>query len=264
MLAFCRALIFIPAFLWLNCGLAFEVPVLSGPVVDKAGILSAGEARQIADRLQTIKNQGGAQIQVLIIPSLQGEAIEQVSIQVFDQWKLGDEKKDDGVLFVVSASDRKIRIEVGQGLEGRIPDIIAKRIISEVTRPIFKASNYFAGVYLTTEAINLAATTADGEIFDVYKFKEQILANPDGLLTSRDRSNLSQRQEQGPSNKKVSSTLIFLVLGVLWIIIFIFSPSTALWILFSLLSGGRGGGRSSGGWSGGGGSSSGGGASGDW
>ena len=267
MLASLRPIIFALGFLWLSFGLAFEVPALTGPVVDQAGILSAGEARQIADRLHTIKNQGGAQIQVLIIQSLQGEAIEQVSIQVFDQWKLGDEKKDNGVLFVVSANDRKIRIEVGQGLEGSIPDVIAKRIISEITRPIFKAGNYFAGVYLTTEAINQAASTSAGEIFDVYLFKEQILKNPDGILTSRDRGNLSQRQEQGSSDKKISSTKIFLILGVLWIIIFIFSPSTALWILFSLLSGGRGGrsgGGGGGGWSGGGGSSSGGGASGDW
>lgn len=259
-------LFFILGFLWLSVSLAFEVPNLTGPVVDQAGVLSREEANQIAERLHAIKNQGGAQIQVLIVSTLQGEAIEQASIQVFDKWKLGDAKKDDGVLFLVAINDRKLRIEVGQGLEGNIPDIIAKRIVSEITRPIFKSRNYFAGIYLTTEAINQAATTPDGQIFDVYGFKEQVLANP-SLLTERERSNLSDRQVPATKGKKLSSTLVFLVLGVLWIIIFIFSPSTALWILFSLLSGGRGGGGGSGGgggWSGGGGSSSGGGASGDW
>lgn len=262
-----RSLFFILGFLWLSVSLAFEVPTLTGPVVDQAGILSRQEANQISERLHTIRNQGGAQIQVLIVPSLQGEAIEQVSIQVFDKWKLGNEKKDDGVLFLIAINDRKLRIEVGQGLEGNIPDVIAKRIVSEITRPIFKSQNYFAGIFFTTEAINQAASTPDGQIFDVYGFKEQLLNNPDGLLSSRDQRNLADRQERVGPEKKISSAMVFLILGVLWIIIFIFSPSTALWILFSLLSGGRGGGggsRGGGGWSGGGGSSSGGGASGDW
>lgn len=259
-----KALFFAIGFLWLSLGLAFEVPALTGPVVDQAGALTRQESAQIAERLFAIKQQGGAQIQVLIVPTLQGEAIEQVSIQVFDQWKLGDAKKDDGVLFLVAINDRKLRIEVGQGLEGNIPDIIAKRIVSEITRPIFKSQNYFAGIYLTTEAIFQAATTPDDQIFDVYKFKEQILANP-GLLSERDRNNIS-KAEQPSTRKKISSPIIFLILGGLWVILFMFSPSTALWILFSLLSGGRGGGGrgSGGGWSGGGGSSSGGGASGDW
>lgn len=269
MLTSFRTYLFILGFLWLTVSSAFEVPALTGPVVDQAGLLSPNQSAQIAERLRSIRSQGGAQIQVLIIPSLQGEAIEQISIQVFDKWKLGEEKKDDGVLFVVAANDRKLRIEVGQGLEGNIPDIIAKRIISEITRPIFKAGNYFAGIFVTTEAINQAASTPDDQIFDVYKFKEQILNNPDSLLSKRDRGNLAQRHENVDSGKKISSTKIFLILGVLWLIIFIFSPSTALWILFSLLSGGRGGrgggyGGGGGGWSGGGGSSSGGGASGDW
>ncbi|MCM2352001.1 MAG: TPM domain-containing protein [Pseudobdellovibrio sp.] len=264
-----RTLLFILGFFWLTFASAFEVPSLTGPVVDRAGILSSNESAQIAERLHAIKAQGGAQIQVLIIPSLEGEAIEQVSIQVFDQWKLGDEKKDNGVLFVMATNDRKLRIEVGQGLEGNIPDIIAKRIVSEITRPIFKAGNYFAGIFLTTEAINQAASTPDGQVFDVYKFKEEILNNPSVALTKRDRGNLADRHDKGSSEKKLSTTKIFLILGVLWLIIFVFSPSTALWILFSLLSGGRGGGGGyrgggGGGWSGGGGSSSGGGASGDW
>lgn len=266
MLTSVRTFLFAIVFFGLTLASAFEVPALTGPVVDQAGIFTSSQVEQISTRLRTLKAQGGAQIQVLIIPSLQGEAIEQVSIQVFDAWKLGSEKKDDGVLFVVATGDRKLRIEVGQGLEGSIPDIIAKRIISDITRPIFKSGNYFAGVFFTTEAINQAASTPEGQIFDVNQFKEQILQNPDDLLSSKDRGNLANREERSGSGK-VSSTKIFLILGLLWLVIFIFSPSTALWILFNLLSGGRGsgGGRSGGGsWSGGGGSSSGGGASGDW
>lgn len=260
-----RSLFFIIGFLWLSLGLAFEVPALTGPVVDQAGVLSREEAAQISERLQAVRQQGGPQIQVLIVSTLQGEAIEQATIQTFDKWKLGDEKKDNGVLFLISINDRKLRIEVGQGLEGNIPDIVAKRIVSEITRPIFKTQNYYVGIFLTTEAIQQAATTADGQVFDVYNFKEQVLANPN-LLNARERNNFADRQEPTGKGKKLSSAIVFLVIGVLWIIIFIFSPSTALWILFSLLSGGRGGGGrgGGGGWSGGGGSSSGGGASGDW
>lgn len=263
---FARYLFFIFGFFWLSLGLAFEVPPLSGPVIDQAGILSRSEADQVSERLQSIKSQGGSQIQVLILQSLQGESIEQVAIQIFDKWKLGNEKKDNGVLFLLAINDRKMRIEVGQGLEGSLPDIIAKRIISEITRPLFKSGNYFAGILFTTEAIHQAASTSEGQIFDVYSFKEQLLNNPNGLLSSRDQRNLAERQPTGNSQKKISSVMVFFILGILWIIIFIFSPSTALWILFSLLSGGRsgGGGRGGGGWSGGGGSSSGGGASGDW
>lgn len=243
-------------FLFALSAWSFEVPPLTGPVVDQAGLLSSSEQNQIAQRLYAIKAETGEQIQVLIVPSLSNEPIEQAAIQVFDQWKLGDAKKDNGVLFLVSTAERKLRIEVGQGLEGNIPDIIAKRIISEVTRPLFKTQNYHAGVLLTTEAIHQAAAQPEGKIFDVQAFKEG---------KNVPSSSGAERPERG--GKKVSSPLIFLILGALWLIIFIVSPSTGLWILFSLLSGGRGRGGFSGGgggWSGGGGSSSGGGASGDW
>lgn len=263
MISFLRNIFLVSFFVLSAWG--YDIPSLTGPVVDQAELLSRQESAQIAQRLHAYKAQSGEQIQVLIVPTLGGEAIEQVAIQVFDQWKLGDAKKDNGVLFLVAFNDRKLRIEVGQGLEGQIPDVIAKRIINDITRPLFKSQNFAAGVLLTVEAIHQAANTSDNQVFSVEKFKENLLQSSD--LSERDRSQLERSTNGQKDSKKISSTKIFLILGVLWLIIFMFSPSTAIWILFSILSGGRGGGRhggGGGGWSGGGGSSSGGGASGDW
>ena len=242
---------------------AFDVPSLTGPVVDQAGLLNAGQIQDISGRLHAIYDHGGEQIQVLIIPSLNDEAIEQVAIEAFDKWKLGDQKKDNGVLFVIAVQNRKMRIEVGRGLEGAIPDIIAKRIINQITQPLFRSQNYYLGTLITTEAIHEAAVEGDsGKIFDVNAFKDQIINDPNRLNDDERQSLQQQENQQGP--KKISGLIVFLILAGIWLIIFFISPSTALWILFSFTRGGGGGGGNSGGWSGGGGGSAGGGSSGDW
>lgn len=251
--------------LWLSQAIAFDVPSLTGPVVDQAGLLSPQENQSISEKIRQHKNSGSEQIQVLILKSLNDEAIEEVAIRTFDQWKLGDQKKDDGVLFIVSINDRKLRIEVGQGLEGAIPDIIAKRIISEITKPIFKSQNYYLGILLTVEAIHQASVIGQqGKIFHVEDFKAQLQNDPN-LLNSQEKQYLDQ-SDAPTGKKKLPVGIIVLFLIGLWFVILLISPSTALWILYALMSGGRGGygGGSGGGWSGGGGSSSGGGASGDW
>lgn len=251
---------------------AFTVPPLTGPVVDQAALLSSREAADLSKRLHEIKNAGTAQIQILILESLNDEPIEQVAIQTFDRWKIGDQTKDDGVLFITSVKDRKLRIEVGQGLEGAIPDVIAKRIISEITRPLYRTQNYYAGIVLTVEALRQAAlTNQSGEIFNIDQFKEQLLQNSE-ILNQQERRSLQEASSvDQKGTKKVSLGKVMILLIILWFIILLISPSTALWILYAIMSssgrgGGYGGGRGGGfgGWSGGGGSSSGGGASGDW
>ena len=98
---------------------ALEVPRLRGPVVDKARLLSHAEKRALAGKLRGIHANGaGPQIQILIIPSLEGEVIENFSIKVVDQWKLGDEKRDDGLLFLIALKDQKMRIEVDSWSQG--------------------------------------------------------------------------------------------------------------------------------------------------
>ena len=114
--------------------------------MDEAGLLSRAAVTEIEQTLYAIKQKNGPQIQVFVTSSLQGEAIETVAIQIFDQWKLGDVKKDDGLLFLIAPAEKKLRIEVGQGLEGDIPDVIAKRIISDIVSPFFKRGEYDFGV----------------------------------------------------------------------------------------------------------------------
>ncbi len=218
---------------------AYQVPALTGPVMDQVGIISPSAQKSLSDELFQFKAKTGVQIQVFVAASLNDEVIESVAIQIFDQWKLGDEKKDNGVLFLIAPNERKMRIEVGQGLEGAVPDVIAKRIIAEIVRPHFQQGQMSLGILQGVEALQHYIVTG-----------EDIQLAP----------------TQTSKGKIPSSYLLFGFIGFM-AILFVFSPGTAIYILLSLLSGGRGGyggGRGGGGWSGGGGRSSGGGASGGW
>ncbi len=127
-------------------GAEFAVPQLTSPVVDQAGIISAGVRAQIESLIRSLHDGGGSQIAVLTLPSLNGLTIEEVSIKVVETWQLGSKDKDDGVLLLIAPSDRRVRIEVGQGKEGDLPDAIARRIIAEVIAPQFKTGRYGEGV----------------------------------------------------------------------------------------------------------------------
>lgn len=132
---------------------AFEVPPLTGPVVDNANILNGNSAASLDITLRKIRDSGGPQINVLTVPSLDGLPIEMASIQVTDKWKLGGRKSDDGVLLFVALEDRKIRIEVGQGLEGTLTDLDSKRIIADVMTPYFRAGRASDGIVVGVRAI---------------------------------------------------------------------------------------------------------------
>lgn len=124
-----------------------------GPVIDQAGLLRIQDEAEIEKLLRQAQDSGLAQIQVLTVPNLQGETIEQASIQIVDQWKLGTAKGDNGVLILVAKEERKVRIEVGQGLEGVLPDITAKRIVSDVMIPFFRQGQFSQGIYAGTLAV---------------------------------------------------------------------------------------------------------------
>jgi uncharacterized protein len=133
--------------LWTCSGAqALDVPPLRGRINDLAGMLSLGEAQQLEDRLRTVEEQTTHQIVVLTLPSLQGDALEDFSIRVVDAWKLGQKGNDNGALLLIARDDRKIRIEVGYGLEGVLSDAIANRIIQEVIVPRFRERNFAAGI----------------------------------------------------------------------------------------------------------------------
>ncbi|MGC9162865.1 MAG: TPM domain-containing protein [Thiomonas sp.] len=136
------------------------IPALTAPVTDLTGTLSAQQVAALDQELRDFAARKGSQIAVLIVPTTAPETIEQYSIRVVDAWKLGRKGVDDGVLLLVAKNDRKLRIEVGYGLEGVIPDAIAKRIISETIAPRFKEGDYFGGIQAGVESI---ARLIDGE-----------------------------------------------------------------------------------------------------
>jgi uncharacterized protein len=122
------------------------VPDLSRRVTDLTGTLSAEQAAALENKLAAFEAEKGSQIAVLIVPTTQPEDIAQFGIRVADAWKIGREKVDDGVILIVAMNDRKLRLEVGYGLEGAIPDAIAKRVIAETIAPYFKAGDIHGGV----------------------------------------------------------------------------------------------------------------------
>jgi uncharacterized protein len=132
---------------WACAALALvAVPPLTGRVVDQTGTLAAADIASLTQTLQDLETRKGSQIAVLIVPTTDGEAIEQFSLRVAEAWKIGRKKIDDGALLVIAKNDRRLRIEVGYGLEGALTDATTKRIIDEDITPKFKAGDFGGGV----------------------------------------------------------------------------------------------------------------------
>jgi uncharacterized protein len=122
------------------------VPPLSGRVVDQTGTLSTADIASLTQTLKDLETRKGSQVAVLIVPTTAPETIEQYSLRVAEAWKIGRKKIDDGALLVVAKNDRKLRIEVGYGLEGALNDVTAKRIIDEVITPKFRDGDFAGGI----------------------------------------------------------------------------------------------------------------------
>jgi uncharacterized protein len=122
------------------------VPALEARVTDLTGTLTAAQQAELEQKLAAFEQRKGSQIALLMVPTTEPEAIEQYSLRVAEAWKLGREKPDDGVLLLVAMKDRAMRIEVGYGLEGALPDITAKRIISDTITPLFRQGDFYGGV----------------------------------------------------------------------------------------------------------------------
>jgi uncharacterized protein len=129
-------------------------------VSDQTGTLSSAQQQTLAARLATLEQAKGSQIAVLVLPSTEPETIEQYAIRVAEAWKLGRKGIDDGALLVVAMRDRAVRIEVGYGLEGAIPDAIAKRVIEEIILPRFRAGDLPGGIEAGVEQL---IALVDGE-----------------------------------------------------------------------------------------------------
>lgn len=130
-----------------------EVPFLSGRVVDEAALLSPEARAALEAKLAKLETDTKAQVAVLTVASLDGEPIEDFSHRVAETWKLGDVKRDDGVLFLVARDDRKMRIEVGYGLEPTLTDIRTRRIQDDLVRPAFRSGDYGGGIEKGIDAI---------------------------------------------------------------------------------------------------------------
>ena len=244
---------------------AFSPPALERAVTDHAELVSPDAEFRLEEALRALNQRGKAQFAILTVPNLGGESIESASIKVVDQWKLGTAAKDNGVLLFISRDDRELRIEVGQGLEGDLPDAYAKRIIDNSIVPLFKQRDFEGGVLVGARDI---IKHVDPE-FSLDRYFQGAKSQPDFEQRRRPRS--------------------FVGTGLLALLFSFLFNSGGLWlflfIMFFLMRGrrhrkswnnswGRGGfggggwsGRGSGGFGGfggGGGGFSGGGASGRW
>jgi len=246
-------LLSLPGSLWASSVFALEVPELTGPVVDLAGVLSRSDQAKISASLLQFQRKYGPQLQVLVVPKLEDETIETYSIKVVDKWKLGSKGEDNGVLLLVATEDRKVRIEVGRGLEGDLPDALAGQIIRAGIIPFFKQGQTGAGVLV---GLGMIAESVGGKL--------------ENIPTPRMR----QTRRRGGVNL---AFLIFLSIFLIGPTLFrgkgrrrggLVSAILGGMLLGSLMGGrsggGFGGGGFGGGFGGGGGGFSGGGASGGW
>lgn len=222
----------------------------ASPVQDEVGIFSKSWVADRSQALSQLYQSSRVQIQVMVVNSLNGNSIEQVGIELADKLKLGDADTDKGLIVLIAPNQRQARIEVGQGLEGDIPDIIAKRIIEDQMLPLFRQQNYEGGVDLALASVIERAAPQYAE-----SFKSMAPAPAPASM------------QVGRGDRPV---WVDIILFVFMLFFWIFAPRMGL--LMGLMGGfpggryPRGGGFGSlgGGWGGGGGGFSGGGASGRW
>jgi len=137
-----------------------EVPKFQGFVNDYAGIISPETKSKIEKDLRTLEEADSTQIFILTVPSLEGEVLEEFAIKVFDAWKAGQKKLDNGVILIIAQKERKIRIEVGRGLEGKLTDLESGRIIDQVMKPKFKEGDFNGGFI---DGVSSLVSAAKGE-----------------------------------------------------------------------------------------------------
>ena len=141
---------------------SLKVPRLDGPVVDKAGVLSSSDETVIEQLLTDLERTTTAQVAILTVPDLGGENLESYSMAVAQEWKLGQAGKDNGALILLALREKKVRIEVGYGLEGDLTDAKSGYIIREVILPQFRQGNYAQGLYDGASAVSgVILKTAD-------------------------------------------------------------------------------------------------------
>lgn len=140
-------------FIFNSFGQELNFPALTSPVVDEAQYLSTTEKEALDQKIRNFYKQGGYQIQILTIKNLQGYAIEEYSIRLAEKWKIGRKDQGDGVIILISKDDRKLRIEIGQGIEDKITDYQSSIILQNILIPAFKSGAYYGGLDRTLNAL---------------------------------------------------------------------------------------------------------------
>ncbi len=231
-----------------------KFPPLTGRVVDGANVLSPESEAKLTQSLEALEKATTTQVVVATVPSLQGYEIEDFGYQLLRTWGIGQKDKNNGVIFLVAPAERKVRIEVGYGLEPVLTDALSSVILQERVLPRFKAGDMEGGIVSGTEAVI-----------------QQL-----GLPEDQAKARVAQAAAAAaPPANHVDFGTILALLFMLWILSRIFGGRRGAWWLLPILFGGRGGGGWSGGgggdwggggggFSGGGGSGGGGGASGSW
>ncbi|MFG1190102.1 TPM domain-containing protein [Xanthobacter flavus] len=236
-------------------------PPLTGRVVDAAHVLDAGTLAALDAKLAAQEARATDQLVVATVPSLQGTSIEDYANRLFRTWQIGQAKKNNGVLLLVAPSERKVRIEVGYGLEGILTDAVSATIIRNAIVPAFKSGDMAAGIVKGTDAI-----------------LEILNLDPDEAKARAKKLESSDWTEEEVDNLIFLAVMVIFMGFIIWRVVrgggpggpsarrkrggaVAGGPISWEW---GTGSSGWSGGSSGGGWSGGGGSSGGGGASGDW
>ena len=270
-------------------GADIQIPTLSSPVMDEAGFLSTEEREDLSQLAYEIYTHQGPQITILTVKDLQGYAIEDFSIRVAEKWKLGTKEKGNGLLILIAKTEKQMRIEVGQGIEGEITDYESNQYIRNILAPAFKKGLFHDGLRLVLQDIaqkfNIELQPSSGHIRrstrapTAIKIPEPLRKAFPFLIGILVVGHLLLNNKPGFrglfTGTCLASVGIFMGVEIL-LIIFIFIIGLLVGIiglhniLFAILSnggrggGGFGGGSSGGSWSGGGGGFSGGGSSGNW
>jgi uncharacterized protein len=270
--------------------MAADIPPLRGYVNDYANMISPGTRDKLTADLKAFEQSDSTQLVILTVPSLQGEALEEYSLKVVEAWKIGQKGKDNGILLFVANQERKIRIEVGRGLEGRLTDLTAGRIVDLVMKPRFKRGDFDGGF---TAGIHALIDATRGEFkADEKKAAPARRGSKVSLVTLLIfggvalliLGNISRPLGAAAGALGMPAVAYFAMGAPLIFLLIIGAIGLVMGLLLPLLFGGRGGGGGgfwpggfmgggggwssgggdSGGFSGGGGDFGGGGASGDW
>lgn len=238
-------------------------PPLTGRVVDNAGLLSPEAERKLDQELAQLEASTGRQLVVATLPDLQGYEIEDYGYQLGRAWGVGSRERNDGALLIVAPNERKVRIEVGYGLEGVLTDALSSIIIQTAILPAFRSGNYEQGILAGTDEL------------------VRQLSLPDEEARAKVAEAAQAQAARGASDGGSAIPVIFVILIIFWVLGGLMGAfgrrgrgrrrGDLWWLLPILLSsggrhhgGGGGGGWGGGGFSGGGGSFGGGGSSGSW